>query len=85
MALRLKLLRKLREALMAKNSPRRGKSARNGNSPSPYTKYGKVPYKYSAKYQEWRADRLAGRVKIQKDDYKAEDRELIRQYKMAAE
>ena len=32
---------------MAKNSPKRGKSARNGNAPSPYTKYKKRPYKYS--------------------------------------
>lgn len=31
---------------MAKNSPKRGKSARNGNAPSPYTKYKKRPYIY---------------------------------------
>ena len=30
-----------------KNKSKRGKSARNGNAPSPYTKYGKSPYKYS--------------------------------------
>lgn len=32
---------------MAKNAKKRGKSARNGNAPSPYTKYNKRPYKYS--------------------------------------
>lgn len=32
---------------MAKNSPKRGKSVRNGNAPSPYTKYSKLPYRYS--------------------------------------
>lgn len=32
---------------MAKNLSKRGKSVRNGNSPSPYTKYGKIPYRYS--------------------------------------
>ena len=29
-----------------KNAKKRGKSARNGNAPSPYTKYNKTPYKY---------------------------------------
>jgi len=32
---------------MAKNAPKKGHSARNGNSPAPYTKYQKTPYKYS--------------------------------------
>lgn len=30
-----------------KNERKKGKSARNGNAPAPYTKYKKVPYKYS--------------------------------------
>lgn len=29
-----------------KNAKKRGKSARNGNAPAPYTKYNKSPYKY---------------------------------------
>lgn len=32
-----------------KNAKRMGKSARRGNSPSPYTKYNKTPYQYSFK------------------------------------
>lgn len=32
---------------MAKRPKRRGKSVRNGNSPAPYTKYKKKPYKYT--------------------------------------
>ena len=34
---------------MMKNLPKRGKSARRGNMPSPYTKYNKVAYVYSGK------------------------------------
>jgi hypothetical protein len=30
-----------------KNGPKHGKSTRNGNSPSPYSKYNKKPYQYS--------------------------------------
>jgi hypothetical protein len=29
-----------------KNPPKSGRSARRGNKPAPYTKYGKTPYKY---------------------------------------
>ena len=47
---------------MAKNIKQRGRSARNGNAPSPYTKYGKTPYKYSPAYHEWRRNRLAGKA-----------------------
>jgi len=32
---------------MAKNAPKKGRSVRNGNTPSPYTKYDKRPYKYN--------------------------------------
>lgn len=81
----LKILRKVRMMLVAKNSPKRGKSARNGNAPSPYTKYSKTPVRYSEKYNKWRADRLAGRVTTQTPTWKAENREEVRQYKMAAE
>lgn len=31
---------------MAKNKPKKGKSARRGNLPAPYTKYNKTPYQY---------------------------------------
>lgn len=32
---------------MAKRVKAKGHSARNGNCPAPYTKYGKKPYKYT--------------------------------------
>ena len=41
-----KRLRKVRKKDKMKNEPKRGKSMRHGNAPSPYTKYNKVPYKY---------------------------------------
>lgn len=41
-----RISKKLRKKLM-KNEPRRGKSVRNGNAPSPYTKYNKTPYRYT--------------------------------------
>ena len=85
MVISLKTLRKLREAFMAKNRRQHGKSAANGNAPSPYTKYNKIPYRYSEKYNKWRSDRLAGRVTVQKDGWKSEDREQIRSYRIAAE
>lgn len=85
MVISLKTLRKLREAFMAKNRRQHGKSAANGNAPAPYTKHKKTPYKYSPAYYKWRADRLAGRVQTKTQDWKAEDREQVRQYRMAAE
>lgn len=36
-----------KKAKKMKNGPKRGKSARNGNAPSPYTKYNKKRYVYS--------------------------------------
>ena len=78
-----KKLRKLAE--MAKNAIKKGKSARHGNAPSPYTKYEKTPYKYSAAYYSWRADRLAGRNQTKKVDWKSDDRNTAKQFKMAAE
>jgi len=31
----------------------KGKSARRGNAPAPYTRYDKQPYRYSAEYYAW--------------------------------
>ena len=45
--------KKLRKILRLKNLPKRGKSARHGNRPSPYTKYHKVPYHYTGKIQQY--------------------------------
>lgn len=70
---------------MAKNTAKKGRSARNGNAPAPYTKYSKTPHKYSARYYEWRKDRLAGRVHTKAQDWHAEDRERLREFKTAAE
>ena len=47
-------LRKMVKMSMAKNSPKKGKSTRNGNQPSPYQKYDKRPYRYSGAYYAWR-------------------------------
>jgi len=64
------LRKKLRKMLtMAKNRIKRGRSARNGNMPSPYTKYGKTPYRYSEEYRTWRLNKLrlnklAGRAAV---------------------
>ena len=44
--LKARLGKKYRKAM--KNMPKRGKSARHGNRPAPYTKYNKVPYQYPA-------------------------------------
>lgn len=37
-----------------KNEKKHGHSARQGNKPAPYTKYGKVPYRYSDELRAWR-------------------------------
>lgn len=50
---------------MAKNMSRKGKSARNGNAPAPYTKYEKQPHRYSAQYYEWKKKHTAGRKATQ--------------------
>lgn len=42
-----------------KNNRKQGKSARHGNAPSPYTKYGKTPYKYDFKAMERRSLKAA--------------------------
>lgn len=54
--------RKLRNTgEMAKNAPKKGRSVRNGNSPSPYTKYEKVAYRYSPQYYSWKT-KVTGRA-----------------------
>ena len=40
-----------------KNQPRKGKSARRGNRPSPYTKQQKKPYKYETRISRAKPDR----------------------------
>jgi len=43
---RLRAGKKERKLLGMKNQKKRGKSARNGNMPAPYTKYKKKPHQY---------------------------------------
>lgn len=83
----LKLLKRLRkfrkESEMAKNERKKGKSARNGNAPSPYTKYDKRPFQYSAAYYEWNRRAKAGRAhEAAPTKVKREDRQT---FLMAAE
>jgi hypothetical protein len=82
----LKLLSKtLRQAVMGKPSRKpKGKSARKGNMPSPYTKYGKTPYKYSQSYYDWHRNAKAGRTTSTQEKPHNSRREL-REYKIAAE
>ena len=79
----LKLVcKRARQALeMAKNMRRRGKSARNGNAPSPYTKYGKTPFKYSGAYEEWKRDRKANKPRMTYE----EPKRMAREFRDAAE
>lgn len=79
------LLKQLRKLVhMAKNSPKKGKSVRNGNAPSPYNKKNKTPYLYSSKYYEWRRDRLAGRAVPQNAPIRKYKNDL-NEFEMAAE
>ncbi len=58
----MSLLKKLRKiAAMAKNSRKCGRSMRNGNAPSPYTKYNKTPHRYSAAYYSWYKAKLSNK------------------------
>lgn len=59
----LQLAKRLRKRIkvMAKNMRKKGKSVRNGNSPSPYTKYGKRPHQYSQSYNSWKNDMVNNR------------------------
>ena len=71
---------------MAKNARKRGKSARNGNRPAPYTKYGKSPYIYSQAYRDWKRAVLNNRSPNSSSkkarEWKVEDRN---EFRMAAE
>lgn len=83
----LKLLKRLRkyrkECDMAKNERKKGKSARNGNAPAPYTKYEKRPYQYSAAYYDWHRRAKAGRAhEVVKEKV---ERPQKQQFLMAAE
>jgi hypothetical protein len=49
----LSIVLKRARIVMAKRKKKVGKSSRRGNLPSPYQKYGKVPYRYSTAYYEW--------------------------------
>ena len=66
---------------MAKNLPKRGKSVRNGNAPSPYSKYGKRPHQYSTEYNTWKRNKMAGRgsnvVTIPKLADRGDKREML--------
>lgn len=79
----------VRETTMGKPTKKpKGKSARNGNAPAPYTKYHKTPYIYSQVYRQWRADRLARRPMPKTptpDNWKVESRDKVREFKQAAE
>jgi len=80
----MNLLRKIAKvADMAKNMRQKGKSARNGNAPSPYTKYHKAPYQYSAKYWEWRRSKT--KPNVANMNFKSNNREKVREFKQAAE
>lgn len=82
----LRCIAKLVRKNMAKNKVKRGKSARNGNQPSPYTKYKKKPYRdYSAAYYAWHRSVKGGRTTSGKKDWKASNREQVREFKQAAE
>ena len=50
----MKLVRRKRNDAVAKNAPKKGRSARNGNAPSPYTKYEKREHRYSPGYYAWK-------------------------------
>lgn len=78
----LRLIRRLfgKKGRKMKNMSKRGKSTRNGNSTSPYQKYGKRPFRYSPAYYQWR-DMMLGGKKGKKDKF-ADNQE--KQYKEAA-
>lgn len=54
----IKLLKHLRELTM-KRKKMKGRSARHGKAASPYTKYGKVPHRYSPDYYNWKRSVVA--------------------------
>lgn len=73
------ILRKLRKLLMmAKRNKMKAKQSRSGKSP--YAKYEKTPYKYSADYYNWKRSVMGGRGSAPKPIG-----ERKKQYQMAAE
>ena len=67
----VKLRKKLRAmCAMAKRKKMKGRSARHGRNPAPYTKYGKRPYPYSSEYRTWF---YATRAKASKSNNKYAD------------
>ena len=72
-----KLVKRLK-VTMAKNAPK-GRKQKTGRSP--YRKYNKAPFQYSAAYYAWHRQARAGRQ--QKQDWKGKP--IQQDYKMAAE
>ena len=60
-AIRERIEQRIRDFFMAKNATKGGRSARRGRSPSPYTKYKKIPHRYSPAYYQWKESVLRGR------------------------
>lgn len=50
----IKLTKRLRKILMAKRKKLKGRSAKHGKAPAPYTKYKKKEFVYSSAYYEWK-------------------------------
>lgn len=78
----IKLTKRLRKVIMAKRKKLKGRSARHGRAPAPYTKYAKKEFQYSAGYYEWKRTVMNKRsvptsARVQNVDK--------RQYAMAAE
>jgi hypothetical protein len=69
MAFVINLLKRISD--MAKRKKMKGRSAKHGRNPAPYTKYDKRPYQYSAAYRTWF---YATRAKVGKNNkYAAEN------------
>lgn len=80
-----RLVRKVVTRTMAKNGRKMGHSARNGNAASPYQKYKKKPYRYSAAYYDWRGSVTRSKSSSGTKDYKTTSRDKVRNFKLAAE
>ncbi len=73
----VKLRKKLRELTMAKRKKMKGRSARHGKAPSPWTKKNKKPYQYSPGYYAWKRQIVAHAGKSNnkyKDEHRKEQR-----------
>lgn len=58
----VRLCKRLRKMVtMAKRNKTKAKQMRSGTSP--YVKYSKVPYRYSADYYDWKRNNMGGRGK----------------------